>query len=168
MNLKSLMKTAWEIARKASSRFGGKAVQYMAGAMKQAWQQARQEKDTNMRGSEKQIAWATDILSVWVKNIDEFEIPSEIPDPEDSDFFGSDEMIKTPEECVIAIRDVFEKIKTIDDSSFIIENRNLSLASLICLISGALKFGPNAMEESTVQKFYGCDFDSVKKVIYFP
>lgn len=31
------MKNAWEIARNAANKFGGKAVEYIAGAMKQAW-----------------------------------------------------------------------------------------------------------------------------------
>lgn len=34
---KELMKNAWEIAKEASKKFGGKVIEYIAGAMKMAW-----------------------------------------------------------------------------------------------------------------------------------
>lgn len=34
---KELMKNAWEIAKEAAKKFGGKAIEYIAGAMKMAW-----------------------------------------------------------------------------------------------------------------------------------
>ena len=43
MNLKQLMTTAWEIAKQAANRFGGKAVQYMAGALKKAWEKRKMQ-----------------------------------------------------------------------------------------------------------------------------
>ena len=39
--MKSIMKNAWEIARKAASEFGGKASQYIAEALRMAWAAAR-------------------------------------------------------------------------------------------------------------------------------
>ena len=39
--MKNIMKKAWEIARKAAQRFGGKAAQYIAGALRMAWKEAR-------------------------------------------------------------------------------------------------------------------------------
>ena len=34
---KELMKNAWGIAKEAATKFGGKAIEYIAGAMKMAW-----------------------------------------------------------------------------------------------------------------------------------
>ena len=34
---KELMTNAWEIAKEAAKKFGGKAIEYIAGAMKMAW-----------------------------------------------------------------------------------------------------------------------------------
>ena len=39
--MKNIMKKAWEIAREAAKRFGGKAAQYIAGALRMAWKEAR-------------------------------------------------------------------------------------------------------------------------------
>ena len=38
---KELMKNAWEIAKEAAKKFGGKAIEYIAGAMKMAWAVAK-------------------------------------------------------------------------------------------------------------------------------
>ena len=62
MNLEKLMTTAWTIAREAAARFGGRAFQYIGGALKTAWGQARTQKESIMQGSEKQVAWAMDII----------------------------------------------------------------------------------------------------------
>lgn len=39
--MKNIMRKAWEIAREAAKRFGGKAAQYIAGALRMAWKEAR-------------------------------------------------------------------------------------------------------------------------------
>lgn len=38
---KELMKNAWGIAKEAAKKFGGKAIEYIAGAMKMAWAAAK-------------------------------------------------------------------------------------------------------------------------------
>ena len=38
---KELMKNAWEIAKEAAKKFGGKAIEYIAGALKMAWATAK-------------------------------------------------------------------------------------------------------------------------------
>jgi len=39
--MKNVMVRAWEIARKAAAKFGGRAREYMAGALRQAWAETR-------------------------------------------------------------------------------------------------------------------------------
>lgn len=40
-NLKNIMTRAWEIAKEAVANFGGKAVEYIAEAMKMAWEEVK-------------------------------------------------------------------------------------------------------------------------------
>ena len=81
-----VMKRAWEIARIASIKFGGKKFDYLSGAMKQAWGEVKAspracnpvaedlnnsgkipyligEEMPSLQGSEKQISWADSIRS---------------------------------------------------------------------------------------------------------
>lgn len=44
---KEVMKNAWEIAKNAAKKFGGKAIEYIAGAMKIAWA-AIKDNDTSL------------------------------------------------------------------------------------------------------------------------
>lgn len=44
---KELMTNAWEIAKNAAKKFGGKAIEYIAGAMKMAWT-AIKDNDTSL------------------------------------------------------------------------------------------------------------------------
>lgn len=44
---KELMTNAWEIAKNAAKKFGGKAIEYIAGAMKKAWT-AIKDNDTSL------------------------------------------------------------------------------------------------------------------------
>lgn len=41
---KEIMKGAWSIARNAAKKFGGKAIEYIGGAMKMAWEKAKEQK----------------------------------------------------------------------------------------------------------------------------
>ena len=41
LSLSSLFRKAWCYARAAAKRFGGRAVQYIGGALKQSWDEAR-------------------------------------------------------------------------------------------------------------------------------
>lgn len=42
---KEIMKRAWEIARQGAEKFGGKAIEYIAEALKIAWKEAKQPKE---------------------------------------------------------------------------------------------------------------------------
>lgn len=44
---KELMTNAWKIAKEAAKKFGGKAIEYIAGAMKMAWA-AIKDSDTSL------------------------------------------------------------------------------------------------------------------------
>lgn len=39
--MKTIMTNAWEIAREAAKKFGGKAIEYISGALKMAWKMAK-------------------------------------------------------------------------------------------------------------------------------
>lgn len=39
--MKKVMTRAWEIAKNAAKKFGGKAIEYIAGALKMAWKMAK-------------------------------------------------------------------------------------------------------------------------------
>lgn len=41
MSKKQIMKKAWEIAKKAAKKFGGKAIEYISGALKMAWKMSK-------------------------------------------------------------------------------------------------------------------------------
>ena len=75
---KEIMKGAWSIARNAANKFGGKAIEYIGGAMRMAWENHKNKKGNKwaaqvngiirqldsipaLEGSPKQIAWAEDI-----------------------------------------------------------------------------------------------------------
>lgn len=42
---KEIMKRAWEIAKKGQEKFGGKAIEYIAEALRMAWKEAKQPKE---------------------------------------------------------------------------------------------------------------------------
>src|SRR5690606_12814867 len=42
---KEIMKRAWEIARQGQEKFGGKAIEYIAEALRMAWKEAKQPKE---------------------------------------------------------------------------------------------------------------------------
>lgn len=46
MTMKTLMKNAWTLARQGAAKFGGKAIDYIAEAMKKAWEIKRQFEGT--------------------------------------------------------------------------------------------------------------------------
>jgi|SRR5690625_3274973 len=53
MNKKVIMKNAWTIARQGVEKFGGKAVDYISEALKQAWAIAKQ---LEKRNAKKQVS----------------------------------------------------------------------------------------------------------------
>lgn len=42
---KEIMKRAWEIAKQGAEKFGGKAIEYIAEALRMAWKEAKQPKE---------------------------------------------------------------------------------------------------------------------------
>lgn len=51
MTMKVLMKNAWTFAKQGAAKFGGKAIDYIAGAMKKAWEIKRQFEGTSKNDS---------------------------------------------------------------------------------------------------------------------
>ena len=69
--MKKVMVRAWEIAREGAKKFGGKAIEYIAEALKLAWKEVKAMKEKiQMKGSEKQIKWAEDIRKDLIKIVE--------------------------------------------------------------------------------------------------
>ena len=60
--MKEVMCKAWEIAKKAAKKFGGKAIEYIGGALKMAWEAAKglTEKQISSLVSKGYNRWTTD------------------------------------------------------------------------------------------------------------
>lgn len=77
---KAIMTRAWQIAREAVKKFGGKIKMYFAETLKIAWCeskkafQLKKEEEIKMNGTEKQVKWAKDILKKITAKIDEIKV----------------------------------------------------------------------------------------------
>lgn len=60
--MKNVMKRAWEIAKEGAKKFGGKAVEYIAMALKMAWSETRKAVLTTAAGSRKHKSWVAKIV----------------------------------------------------------------------------------------------------------
>lgn len=60
--MKEVMCKAWEIAKKAAKKFGGKVIEYIGGALKMAWEMAKglTEKQVKALESKGYNRWTTD------------------------------------------------------------------------------------------------------------
>lgn len=60
--MKTIMTNAWKIAREAAKKFGGKAIEYISGALKMAWKMAKglSEKQIKALESKGYNHWTTD------------------------------------------------------------------------------------------------------------
>lgn len=60
--MKTIMTNAWKIAKKAAKKFGGKAIEYIGGALKMAWEMAKglSEKQIKALESKGYNHWTTD------------------------------------------------------------------------------------------------------------
>lgn len=60
--MKEVMCKAWKIARNAAKKFGGKAIEYIGGALKMAWEMAKElsEKQIKALESKGYNHWTTD------------------------------------------------------------------------------------------------------------
>lgn len=70
--MKNVMAKAWEIARKGQKNFGGKVKEYIAQALRMAWA-LNKKGGVEMKGSEKQIAWAEDIKKHMHRQMDSLQ-----------------------------------------------------------------------------------------------
>lgn len=59
--MKQVMVRAWEIAKAAVVKFGGKVREYFAASLSIAWKEIKAMEEIQLVGSEKQIKWAKDI-----------------------------------------------------------------------------------------------------------
>lgn len=59
--MKKVMVRAWEIARAAAAKFGGSAVEYMSGALRQAWAETKKVTIVTSSGSRKHKSWVAKI-----------------------------------------------------------------------------------------------------------
>lgn len=71
--MKRVMIRAWEIVKEAVEKFGGKCMEYMSKALKIAWKEEKEMKLVELKGSEKQIAWAEDIRDHYISVFKKFE-----------------------------------------------------------------------------------------------
>lgn len=74
--MKKVMVRAWEIAREGAKKFGGKAIDYLAEALRMAWAEfkmavANERGSVKLVGTEKQVKWANDIRDKYMKAFDE-------------------------------------------------------------------------------------------------
>ena len=71
--LQKVMTRAWEIVKEAVEKFGGKCMEYMSKALKIAWKEEKEMKLVELKGSEKQVAWAEDIRDHYISVFKKFE-----------------------------------------------------------------------------------------------
>ena len=69
--MKKVMVRAWEIAKEAVENFGGKAFEYLSGALKMAWAEVKQVLP-KLEGSAKQVSWAEDIRKAYFEKVEEY------------------------------------------------------------------------------------------------
>ena len=60
--MKEIMTNAWKIAKNAAKKFGGKAIEYIAGALKMAWKMAKGLSEKQIKALESKVYnhWTTD------------------------------------------------------------------------------------------------------------
>ena len=69
--MRNLMRRAWQIAKEAARKFGGRASQYIAMSMKDAWAELRRAQRLN--GTEKQISYAQYLIGRYNALVDHCE-----------------------------------------------------------------------------------------------
>ncbi|WP_203363104.1 hypothetical protein [Bacillus sp. REN10] len=67
----NVMTRAWEIAKAAVVKFGGKVKEYFAESLKLAWKEVKNAVANlvELKGSDKQIAWANDIRDIFISHL---------------------------------------------------------------------------------------------------
>ena len=109
--MKNVMTRAWEIAREAVKNFGGKVKEFFSQSLKMAWEEIKGEvKMVELKGSEKQVKWATDIRAKMISCIASYE-----------NLTGCERVA----ECVSIVKSIKERVLTEENSAWFIENRDL-------------------------------------------
>jgi len=120
----NVMTQAWTIAREGQTKFGGKVSEYFAEALRMAWnivknlmKEEKQMKElVDLKGSEKQVAWANDIRE-WTKRLlDEaiengLQVPSAKPEFVDT-LRTASKIIMSKESAKWWIEKVGHKVRT--------------------------------------------------------
>lgn len=108
---KEVMITAWEIARTAVVKYGGKVVEYLSESLKMAW--AKIKGGAKMKGSEKQVAWAENIKAEVIRHIDKFnDLSNSLPSKEDKDYYTKANAL-TAEEAVLFGNDHKQNVREV-------------------------------------------------------
>lgn len=109
--MKNVMTRAWEIARGAVKIFGGKVKEFFNQSLKLAWKEIKGGVImVELKGSEKQIKWASDIRENMITCISNYE-----------NLTGCERVA----ECVSIVKSIKEKVLTEEKAAWFIENRSL-------------------------------------------
>ena len=109
--MKNVMTRAWQIAREAVKNFGGKVKEFFSQSLKMAWKEAKGGvKMVELKGSEKQVKWATAIREKMIACIANYE-----------NLTGCERVA----ECVSIVKSIKEKVLAEENSAWFIENRDL-------------------------------------------
>jgi len=94
--MKNVMVRAWEIARKAVVKFGGKIKEYFAQALAMAWKENKKgvNKMVKLEGSEKQVVWANEIREAYMQYCGKVKELIERGNTKNKDFSGQYEAIE--------------------------------------------------------------------------
>lgn len=122
----NVMKKAWEIAKDAVNKFGGKAVQYFAEALKEAWKilkngvvEMELRVEEIKEGSEKQIKWAEDIRRTSLEILTTFKDTDVVKNYIENSFFNEKESLKYVQR---EIEGFVDYLHMLDDAAMIIEH----------------------------------------------
>lgn len=123
VSLKMVMKRAWEIAKEAAKKFGGKVKEFFAIALKMAWKEvkmliANEAGNINLVGTEKQVAWANDIRNKYMKVFDQF-----------FNLFSESKYAEQVKDLETAKKEIFDVLFNKTDAKYYIEEvRKIELA----------------------------------------
>ena len=130
VDIRVVMKRAWEIAREGQKKFGGKVKEYFAMALKLAWKEVKKVA-VKLVGSEKQIKWAEDIRKQVIEKME--RVIAEVEEvykekPKKLEFLGeykaAFEVLKNEEKAAFWI----EFFKDCEKHVFVVYNFNRHLS----------------------------------------
>lgn len=118
--MKKVMVRAWEIAREGAKKFGGKAVEYIAEALKLAWKEVKNAVKAQLKGTAKQVAWAEDIREAVVKFIERCAIKGIAFYEEKGKKYPK--ALEKAERAKAQLKEVISKLNTEEDAGYWIDN----------------------------------------------